>query len=147
MTQKVEIIMSRNNFYLFLIAVSSLIIISCSKDDPTSPTQSVPVPVAKLSDIKAKVFTNCLGAQCHSSSGNQGGLNLESGAAYSNLVNVQSVLFPQFKRVESGNSANSLLIKILKGDVSPRMPYNSSPLSSEVIDSIAKWIDDGALNN
>lgn len=139
--------MSRNNFYLFLIAISSLLLISCSKEDPTSPTQSVPVPMAKLSDIKAKVFTNCLGAQCHSSSGNQGGLNLESGAAYSNLVNVQSVLFPQFKRVESGNSANSLLIKILKGEVSPRMPFNGNALSGATIDSIAKWIDQGALDN
>jgi len=49
--------------------------------------------------------------------------------------------------VEPNNSANSLLIKILRGQVSPQMPFNGTPLSASVIDSIAKWIDNGALNN
>ena len=120
---------------------------ACSEDQTTAPTNTANVPLAKFSDIKAKVFVNCTGAQCHSSSGNQGNLILESSAAYNNLVCVQSVLFPQFKRVEAGNSANSLLIKILKGEVSPRMPFNGNPLSAATIDSIAKWIDLGALNN
>ena len=57
------------------------------------------------------------------------------------------MLFPQFKRVEPNNNVNSLLIKILQGEVSPRMPFNRDPLSPAVIDSIAKWIDNGALNN
>ncbi|HEX9253720.1 MAG TPA: hypothetical protein VF870_15850 [Ignavibacteriaceae bacterium] len=120
---------------------------SCSEDQTTAPPVNTNVPLAKFSDIKAKVFVNCTGAQCHSSSGNQGNLILESSVAYNNLVGVQSVLFPQFKRVEAGNSANSLLIKILKGEVSPRMPLNGNPLSAATIDSIAKWIDLGALNN
>ena len=71
-------------------------------------------PLAKFSAIKAKVFVNCTGAQCHSSAGNQGNLVLESNVAFGNLVGVQSALFPQFKRVEAKNSANSLLIKILE---------------------------------
>ena len=126
----------------------TMTMISCSEDQSTSPTSpSSDLPLAKFSDIKAKVFVNCLGAQCHSSSGNQGNLILESSVAYNNLVGIQSVLFPQFKRVEAGNSANSLLIKILKGEVSPRMPLNGNPLSAATIDSIAKWIDLGALNN
>lgn len=87
------------------------------------------------------------GAQCHSSAGNQGNLVLESNVAFGNLVGAQSVLFPQFKRVEAGNSANSLIIKILKGEVNPQMPLNGSPLPAATIDSIAKWIDQGALNN
>lgn len=125
------------------------VIASCSGDDevtnPTTGNQNV--PVAKFSDIQLKVFNNCLGAQCHSSAGNQGGLTLEPGAAYNNLVGVQSVLFPQFKRVEPGNSSNSLIIKILKGDVNPRMPLNSPQLPAATIDSIINWIDQGALNN
>ncbi len=88
-----------------------------------------------------------MGAQCHAATGNQAGLTLESTAAYNNLVNVQSTLFSQFKRVEPGNSANSLIIKILKGEVSPRMPFNGNALPSATIDSIAKWIDLGSLNN
>jgi hypothetical protein len=60
---------------------------------------------------------------------------------------VQGFLFPQFKRVVPDSSSKSLLIKILKGEVSPRMPLNGTPLSVAVIDSIAAWINKGALNN
>jgi len=135
-------------FTLFMILMALSLFVSCSEDQSTAP-QSTPTSgsLSKFSDIKVKVFTNCLGAQCHSSSGNQGNLILESNVAYSNLINVQSALFPQFKRVEPGNSANSLIIKILKGEVSPRMPLNGNPLPAATIDSIAKWIDLGAFNN
>ena len=133
--------------YLLLILIP-IMFISCSEDDTTSPNNTgSEAPLPKFSDIKAKVFTNCQGAQCHSSAGNQVGLTLESNVAYNNLVNVQSTLFPQFKRVEPGNSANSLIIKILKGEVSPRMPFNGNALPAATIDSIAKWIDLGAQNN
>jgi len=131
----------------FMIAVILTLFVSCSEDQTTAPPSTTNAPLAKFSDIKTKVFINCTGAQCHSSSGNQGNLILESAVAYNNLVGVQSILFPQFKRVEAGNSANSLIIKILKGEVSPRMPLNGTPLPAATIDSIAKWIDQGALNN
>jgi hypothetical protein len=120
---------------------------SCSEDSSTAPPAGNDAPLAKFSELKAKVFVNCTGAQCHSSAGNQGNLILEPDAAYNNLVGVQSVLYPQFKRVEPGNSSNSLLIKILRGEVNPRMPLVGNPLPDATIDSIAKWIDLGALNN
>lgn len=133
------------SFFLILISV---VLISCSEDETTAPpTSTSNTTLAKFSELQVKVFNNCLGAQCHSSSANQGNLTLEPGVSYNNLVGVQSALFPQFKRVEPGNSTNSLLIKILKGEVNPRMPLNSSPLSAATIDSIARWIDQGALNN
>lgn len=138
--------MKTKKFFGILIVVFSLLLISCSEDQSTAPTVNN-APFAKFNDIQAKVFVNCIGAQCHSSAGNQGNLVLESGVAYNNLVGVQSVLFPQYKRVEAGNSANSLIIKILKGEVSPRMPLDLTPLDAATIDSLAKWIDLGALNN
>jgi len=138
--------MRNKKFLGILIVAFSLLLIACSEDQTTAPPTSN-APFAKFSNIKAKVFTNCIGAQCHSSAGNQGNLILESGVAYNNLVGVQSVLFPQFKRVEAGNSANSVIIKILKGQVNPRMPLNGNPLDAATIDSLAKWIDLGALNN
>lgn len=134
------------NLSYFLIILTFTTLVSCSEDQSTAPPANN-APIAKFSAIKATVFVNCLGAQCHSSAGNQANLILESGVAFGNLVGVQSVLFPQYKRVEAGNSANSLIIKILKGEVSPQMPLNGTPLPSAAIDSIAKWIDQGALNN
>lgn len=140
--------MKRKFALAIMFGIFSLVHISCSEEEITAPpTSSSNVPLAKFSELQVKVFNNCLGAQCHSSSANQGNLTLEAGVSFNNLVGVQSTLFPQFKRIEPGNSANSLLIKILRGEVNPRMPLNSSPLQSEVIDSIAKWIDQGALNN
>ena len=124
---------------------------SCSNDSPTETEQGtnvIPAPLSKLSDIQVKVFNqSCALSSCHGNTNNQAGLLLTTGNSFSNLVNVQSVLFTQFNRVEPNNSANSLLIKILKGEVSPRMPFNRTPLSNATIDSIAKWIDNGALNN
>jgi hypothetical protein len=136
----------KSNLLLIITMFTSVFLISCSEDETTAPPTNTAV-TAKFSDIKAKVFTNCLGAQCHSSAGNAGGLVLESSVAFNNLVGVQSALFPLSKRVEAGNSANSILVKILRGEVSPQMPVNGTPLTTATIDSIAKWIDNGALNN
>ena len=133
-------------YLLSFLICTSILLVSCSEDETTAPPTSTTVN-ANFSDIKAKVFINCTDAQCHSAAGSSGGLVLESNVAYNNLVGVQSNLFPQFSRVEAGNSANSLIIKILRGEVSPQMPFNRTPLLAATIDSVAKWIDNGALNN
>lgn len=136
----------KKNISLIILIIVSIVFFSCSEDQTTAP-QTSGTPLAKFSDIKAKVFINCTDAQCHSAAGSTGGLVLESNVAYNNLVGVQSNLFPQFKRVEAGSSANSLIVKILRGEVSPQMPFNRTPLPAATIDSIAKWIDNGALDN
>jgi len=143
--------MEKTKFILLLLIPLAFALFSgCSSDNPTEPdpTPNTTAPLSKLSDIQAKVFTlNCTSSGCHGNTNNQASLLLTDGSSYANLVSVQSVLYPQFTRVQPGNSTNSLLIKILKGEVSPRMPLNRTPLSAAVIDSIAKWIDNGALNN
>lgn len=136
---------------LIIFSIStSIFFIGCSEENSTQPgpTASTNVPLSKLSDIQQKVFTQtCALSNCHGSANNQANLLLTNGNAFANLVNVQSLLFPQFKRVVPNNSSQSLIIKILRGEVNPRMPLNRNPLDPAVIDSIAKWIDLGALNN
>lgn len=142
--------MKKLNITLIVLSISIILFWSCSEDNTTEPQQNPPnqIPVSKLSDIQTKVFDqSCALSGCHGSTNNQAGLLLTTGNSFSNLVNVQSVLFSQFKRVEPNNSANSLLIKILRGEVSPQMPFNRTPLAAAVIDSIAKWINNGAINN
>lgn len=133
---------------LLLLSFTTILLLGCSEESSTEPPPSTAVS-SKLSDIQAKVFnTSCALSGCHGSTNSQANLLLTDGNSFSNLVNVQSFLFPQFKRVVPDSSSNSLLIKILKGEVSPRMPpSNRDPLSAAVIDSIAKWIDNGAINN
>jgi len=139
--------MKKTKYLLPVIIILITTYWGCSKDNPTEPPPSTTVS-SKLSDIQAKVFTqSCALSGCHGSTNNQANLLLTDGNSFSNLVNVQSLLFPQFERVVPDSSSKSLLIKILKGEVSPRMPLNRDPLSAVVIDSIAKWINNGALNN
>ena len=140
--------MKKINILLVLLIVTFVLILGCSEESTTEPTPTTSAPLAKLSDIQSKVFnTSCALSGCHGTTNNQASLLLTDGNSFANLVNVQSILFPQFSRVQPNNSVNSLLIKILKGEVSPRMPFNRDPLSAATIDSIAKWIDNGALNN
>lgn len=131
------------------ILISIILITACSEDNPTEPTGSnITTPNPTLSSIQSNVFTpGCALTNCHGNSGTQANQNLTTGQSFTNLVDVESQLFPPSKRVEAGNSANSILIKILKGEVSPQMPQNRAPLSDAIIDSIAKWIGTGALNN
>jgi len=142
--------MKKSHITFIILLVIVILFGACSEDNITEPqpSPSTQVPTSKLSDIQAKVFNqSCALSGCHGTTNNQASLLLTDGSSFSNLINVQSLLFPQFKRVEPNNSSNSLLIKILRGEVSPRMPFNRDPLAPAVIDSIAKWIDEGAMNN
>ena len=45
--------------------------------------------------------------------------------------------------VLSGNSSQSELVKRLRGESTPRMPFLSTPLPENEIDLIIRWIDAG----
>jgi len=127
--------MKKINILLASLIVTFVLILGCSEESTTEPPANTPAPLSKLSDIQSKVFnTSCALSGCHGSTNNQANLLLTEGNSFSNLVNVQSVLFSQFKRVVPDSSSKSLIIKILKGEVSPRMPFNREPLSAATID-------------
>jgi len=137
-------------FFSYAVVFINFILISaCSENNPTEPgNPNASVPNPTLSSIQSNVFnTTCALTGCHGNSGTQANLNLTTGQSLANLVGVTSQLFPPSKRVEAGDGTNSILIMILKGQVSPRMPKDRAKLSDAVIDSITKWIDSGALNN
>ena len=140
--------MKKLNLSAIFLVLTFILFTGCSEESTMEPPPGNSAPFAKLSDIQSKVFnTSCALSGCHGATNNQANLLLTDGNAFTNLVNVQSVLFPQFKRVVPDSGSKSLIIKILKGEVSPRMPFNRDPLPAATIDSIAKWIDNGALNN
>jgi len=80
-----------------------------------------------------------------------GELSLEDGKSHDELVDVDSTLFPEFKRVVAGDPANSYLMIILgqyEGPIDPMagtMPYRNPLLCQEMRDAIERWIVDGAL--
>ena len=137
---------------IIILAATLSVMIGCS-DEATSPNDSnnagPTLSSSKFSDIQRQVFnTSCASSGCHSGSSVQANLNLSEGNSYNNLVNKQSLLNPTFFRVKPGDSENSFLIKMLKnnGNGSSQMPP-AGKLSNAVIDSIAAWINNGALNN
>lgn len=107
-----------------------------------------PQSLSKFSNIYEVILKpNCATAGCHSNPNPQADLDLSSvDKAYSGLVNVASYYDPAEMRVKPGASSESRLIKLLRRTAEPVMPPGIS-LESSYIDSIANWIDNGALNN
>jgi hypothetical protein len=136
------------NKLLLTFPILFIISIGCTETNISESEPDPSVPFSKFSSLQEKVFTpSCDKPGCHGNTNNQAGLFLGEGQAFQSLVGVPSLLFPGMTRVIPDSSSKSLLIKILKGEVSPRMPLDGGFLSDAVIDSIAKWIDNGALNN
>jgi hypothetical protein len=99
---------------------------------------------ARFSSIQDEVFSkSCAVSGCHAGSQDP---NLSVGQAYGNLINQLSAQNPSMMRVKPGDSNNSYLMKKLTEDGTSIMPP-SGQLSQVKIDSIAAWIDRGALNN
>jgi len=92
------------------------------------------------------------GCACHLSPSPPAGVVLLAGASYDSLVNVPSTQNPSFRRVEPGEPDRSyLVIKIDDSvpDVSSlrvgeRMPFGLPPLSAGDIETIRRWIEEGA---
>lgn len=128
--------------------MSLLLFVGCEdsiqgpEDEPVNGgPQNMP---ARFSSIQNEVFSkSCALSGCHNGSQSP---NLSEDQAFGNLVNQASLENPSMLRVKPGDSNNSLLMKKLRNDGTSVMPP-SGQLSQAKIDSIAAWIDNGALNN
>ena len=136
----------RATFFLSLLLVFSFI--SCGdniqgpSDNPETPSGNM--MRATFSSIQSELFnTTCAKSGCHADRQNP---VLSEGNAYKNLVNVKSIANPSLLRVKPFDSANSYIIRKLRADGVPVMPPTGK-LSNAIIDSVAAWIDRGALNN
>lgn len=129
-----------------IIAALLLIITGCGKEKcPTEPATDPSL----AADIQPLFNKSCAFANCHDASA-AAGLELSTGKAYANLVNVASVNDPAKVRVIPNDADNSYLyIKIVgdPNDGTSRMPISGSPLSANEIQLIKNWIDAGAKNN
>lgn len=134
-----------------IISVYIIFMISSCADHIVSECEECnPLPdntkLSTFSGIQTNLFnTTCALSGCHGETGTQANLLLVEGISFSNLVNQQSLLYPQFLRVKPGDSENSLLIKMLRGEISIMPP--TGKINDAIIDSVAMWIDEGALNN
>jgi hypothetical protein len=106
-----------------------------------------------LAWLQEKIFTPSCSAfvSCHKGAALEaGGMSLEDGQVIPQNVNIDSTLFPQFKRIVPGDPANSYMMIILgefPGPLDPEvgtMPYNNPKLCQEKLDAVERWIMAGA---
>jgi hypothetical protein len=135
--------MKRKVLWPIILLFAALALWSC-KDQITEPNQSpIVFPASNISYSKYidPLFQQrCAVGGCHSGSNAAADLDL-SLPSYDNLV------YHQPRLVVSGESNNSLLVQRLDGRIQLVMPPSQSPLTSNQINGIKKWIDEGALNN
>ena len=126
---------------IFLFSCEDQIVSECEKQETITGV------TATFSSIQSEVFdTNCATAGCHVT--NSVDPVLSTGVSYNNIVNVMS-FNPPFPYVYPSRSDSSYILNKIRGVniQGERMPLNRPALSETVIDSIAAWIDRGALNN
>ncbi len=137
-----------------LIAAGMLALLTgCASDD--SPTGSggtaartIKADPSFAADIQ-EIFDRrgCTGSSCHGAA-LSAGLDLRSGSAYANLVNVNSSETGT-PRVAPGDAQNSYLVIKIEGRQTSgaQMPLVGPPLDSIDIQNIRNWIDQGAADN
>jgi mono/diheme cytochrome c family protein len=101
-------------------------------------------------DIVPIFKTSCV--MCHLPGAEPGGLALHPKGGYANLVGVKSTQSPLL-RVTPGSPEDSYLYRklvgtqVAAGGTGERMPFGESQLSNEQIDTIRRWIEDGAKSD
>lgn len=112
---------------------------------------TAPVPDKSFAaDVQPILTLNCALGGCHQGETPAGNMNLSAGNAYANIVNVASKQIPERKRVLPEDAANSYLYQKItgaEGILGVPMPKGNFPLSSNKIDTIEAWINQGALDN
>ena len=118
------------------------------------PRISEEQPAVSLAfDLQPIFDTYCV--QCHLLESAQGGLVLENGEAWGNLVNIDSTQAP-LKRVDPGDPSHSYLLNKLRGThiqtggSGQPMPYGSGAsagIPADSVELIERWIGDGGANN
>jgi hypothetical protein len=102
--------------------------------------------------VQRTVFdVSCATNGCHTAAEHKSNLDLSTGAACGNLVDVPSIQFSGWKRVVPGSSPDSMLMVQIGGEPGPAlegyMPWGMPRLCNEQVDAIRRWIAGGAPND
>ena len=137
----------------FIFICALILLVSCQpgtgeffvdSDDGADPPITTSDLLVRIQDT---IFTPvCSG--CHSGSQAPQGLRLENtDVSFEFLVNVTAIGNADFSRVVPDDADNSFLVLKIEGDprAGQRMPLGSAPLSTQQIQLIRNWIDQGAL--
>lgn len=150
---------NKKNFLIVMICSLGLLLTACGGgDNPTDPGNGDEDPpdnggndeesrlVSYSQDIQPIFNNSCTGADCHSSSNQESGVDLSSYDAAINSVGVQYGT----EIINPGNPDDSPIIDKISNnnpEFGVRMPEGGGSLSSAQIDSIRAWIEDDAPDN
>ncbi len=131
------------------VVMLSVLFAACSKSSSSNPVTPPTSDVSFSSQVQPILSANCATSGCHAGSSPQQGMDLSTGKAYSNIVNVLSIEIPTYYRVKPSYSDSSFLYFKITGNsiAGARMPYQRASLSTSDIQTIKDWIDQGAKNN
>ncbi len=124
--------------------------------DPTPDQRTITVEggggeLATLTAVQTRIFdTSCAFSGCHGGSAPAMGMDLSSGAAYSNIVNIASGEQPSIDRIEPYDPERSYLyLKVIDDPAisGSRMPRGAPALAQELLDLLRDWIERGAPND
>jgi hypothetical protein len=123
--------------------------------DPTPDSILVTVEEAAeeatFTRVQSEIFSpGCARSGCHGNGSANGGLQLDAGLAYGEIVNVPSSQQGSLDRIEPGDPDNSYLWRKVNGGPGisgGRMPLTGGQLSQSQLDLLEAWILDGALND
>ncbi len=124
--------------------------------DPTPDRRTITVDggggeLATFTAVQTRIFdASCAFSGCHGGSSPAMGLDLSSGTAYSNIVNIASSQQPSVDRIEPNQPDSSYLYLKVIDDPSitgSRMPRGAPALAQELIDLLRDWIERGAPND
>ena len=119
---------------LLFFALAPVLITACSSEEPVSFSQ----------DVKPILAENCLA--CHESGGAGTEASGFSMASYDDLMKGTN-FGPMFI---AGDSEGSNMIVLMEGRADPSisMPHgNMDPVAKKDIETIRRWVDQGAKNN
>ena len=117
--------------------------LSCKDQTNQSGTSSIVFPDSNVSfskQVEPLFLQTCIAGGCHGGSQPAANLNLEVDPWHSLIDYSPAIVLPK-------NGTNSLLIIRLDGRVPPQMPLRNQPLTTNQINGVKKWIDEGAKYN
>ncbi len=121
---------------VFCLAILLCGITSCDKPSETNCETGT---VSFSQNVLPILNANCSLSGCHSGTSTKGGLNLSDSIAYQKLLQTGSGY------VKPSNPSGSIVIAEMKSSSSPMPPTGN--LEACKIETIYKWIEQGALNN
>ena len=131
-----------------LLVLMQMVVAGCGNSHNSAPP--VADDVATFTRVQNEVFLQtCATAGCHDTITRQAALDLSSGQAYLQIVNIPSIQFPSLMRIAPNDPGNSYLFQKISSsspDAGLRMP-SGGILADSQINLVRDWILRGAPND